>query len=135
MKMWFCFFVFWAFLPGTEAVAQGTFPLVCRGGGQMRFRFSHDTGTFTATFKAGTRPAGQDLVPGECSWRDRGFRTGEPPHICHIGITHFEVFWGDNPTGVIAQSNQVFWYLGDLRNPNALVTFNVFNNGRCMQVV
>jgi hypothetical protein len=134
MKKWLYLTAFAALFAGSGALAQGTFPLVCRGGGAMQFRFSHAESTITVTFKAGTKPAAQGLVPGECSWRDRGFRPGERPFICHRDISQFEIFWGDNPTRVIAQSKQAFWYLGDLRNSEAFVTFNVFNEGSCMRV-
>jgi hypothetical protein len=130
-----CLLVFTSLFTTPGISAQASFPLECRGGGKISFRFSHARDTITVGFKPGTKPSGQGLVAGECSWRDRGFRPGEPPFICHRGITQFDIFWGDNPTTVIAQSNQALWYLGALRNPNAFVTFNVFNEGSCMRVV
>ena len=133
MKRWIYLTAFAALFAASGAFAQ-TFPLVCRGGGAISFAFSHDQDTIFVRFKAGTKPSGQGLLPGECSWRDRGFRPGEPPRICHRGISQFEIFWGDNPVRVTAQSNQAHWYLGEMFNPNAFLTFNVFNEGSCMRL-
>ena len=59
MKLWLWLAAFTALFATSEASAQATFPLVCRGGGKIQFRFSHDTNTITVTFKAGTKPSGQ----------------------------------------------------------------------------
>src|SRR5262249_16844943 len=62
-------------------VAQSGFELVCRGGLQQRAEVQGD-GTIFLHFQA--MNVGTDSSPpgeGECGWRDRGFRPGEPERI------------------------------------------------------
>ena len=64
-----------------EATAQQAYPLTCNSGGRMQGSFSAD-GTLSLIFapgKAGT--ASSWPSPGTCSWRDRGFRNGEPTRL------------------------------------------------------
>lgn len=61
--------------------AQSGFELVCRGGLQQRAEVMGD-GTVYLYFQA--MNVGTDTSPpgeGECGWRDRGFRPGEPERI------------------------------------------------------
>jgi hypothetical protein len=115
--------------------APSKFPLVCRGGGSMSFRFSQEKAMITVYFKGGTKPSGQGLAPGECSWRDRGLRDGEPPFLCLHGITGFQILWGVDPIKVIPHGFRQALALGYLRDPNAVVTFNVVNEGTCMRLI
>ena len=70
---------------------QQSYELRCRGGG---LKFNSTPGAtsssgeqmmnMTVDFIAGAQAAGgrgENLKPGQCSWVDRGFRNGEPPHI------------------------------------------------------
>ena len=61
-----------------------TYPLVCRGietlkvadvDGPVGFRW------IGFTFIPGTKPAGEGLLPGQCSWVNRGMRAGEPHRV------------------------------------------------------
>jgi hypothetical protein len=64
-----------------DAAAQSGFELVCRGGLQQRAEIQGD-GTIFLQFQA--MDVGTDTSPpgeGECGWRDRGFRPGEPERI------------------------------------------------------
>lgn len=63
------------------AEAQSGFELVCRGGTLQRAELQGD-GTIFLHFQA--MNVGTDTSPpgeGECGWRDRGFRPGEPERI------------------------------------------------------
>lgn len=70
---------------------QQTYELRCRGGG-LKFKSTpgrtlssgEQMMNVTIDFAAGTQGAGAGtpiLNPGQCSWIDRGFRTGEPAQI------------------------------------------------------
>src|SRR5204862_47879 len=55
--------------------AAGTpenYPLVCRGGGSLVTGVAPGERNIGFTFVRGTKPAGEGLGPGECSWKDRG---------------------------------------------------------------
>ena len=87
----------------------------------------------TVYFKGGTKPSGQGLAPGECSWLDRGFRVREPPRVCIYGITRFEIFWGVDPLRVLPHTFRQALMLDFLRNPDAVINFDVVNEGDCMR--
>ncbi len=53
------------------------YPIRCRGARGMA---STNGKLLIVDFKKGTRPAGQ-LLPGQCSWLDRGVRANEPTRI------------------------------------------------------
>jgi hypothetical protein len=75
-------------LLGTVSAAQAqSYPLMCRGGPDMRLAVSHDVdaaGVPGATaifvhFRAAAQAASVSPPgPGECVWMDRTFRPGEP---------------------------------------------------------
>ncbi len=48
------------------------YPLVCRGGGSLVTGIAPGERNIGFTFIRGTKPAGEGLAPGECSWKDRG---------------------------------------------------------------
>ena len=80
-------------------------------------------------------------MPGQCSWRDRGFRPGEIPLICHRDVNHLDILWHDDASGTIAivQPDSPFddqlLYVSDKRKPDCFIFFNVFNEGQCMHAV
>lgn len=129
--------IFLIFAAPLTAQAQ-TFLLQCRGGSPMRFAVFVKGGRaeVEVTFKAGTGPASQGLLPGQCSWLDRGFRPGEPPFICHrIGAVDFFFSSPQDPNVANLLTHSVEApYLADLRHPTKFWTFRVFNEGRCMRV-
>jgi len=97
-------------------------------------------GQLVIGFKPGTAPAGPDgegLLPGHCSWRDRGFRAGEPSRICH-DVGTFDVTVGRDATVVRADYAD---YLSVLKTGQSFVLW-VSNGGRdvkngqgCLQVL
>jgi len=70
-------------LAAAPAVAQTSYVMTCRGGGDMQAvagqRVSNPHVFVEISFKPGSAGAGvQAPSPGECTWIDRGFRAGEP---------------------------------------------------------
>lgn len=55
-----------------------TYALVCRG---RRAMASARGATLTIAFAGARRPAAAGLLPGQCSWSDRGVRPSEPARI------------------------------------------------------
>ncbi len=94
-----------------------TYPLECRG-----------IDTFTVldldgppgskwvgfTFKPGTKPASLGLLPGQCSWKDRGMRAGEPARLA-------QPIEGAGGWSKELNSSDSFW------------TFSVYNAGAQLQ--
>lgn len=67
-------------VPVVPAVAQQSYPLVCRGGGGMNA--SVTAGAVRVNFTPGTAAASSTPpAPGQCTWLDRGFRPGEPANL------------------------------------------------------
>jgi hypothetical protein len=122
-------------LTSSPAQAAATFPLDCRGGGKLSLHFAQVDETLYIRFQPAPGPSGAGLAPGQCSWVDRAFRPGEPGQICDRGVTDLNLWWGDNPTIALQQSNTRGWYLDYIRNPQAVVRFNVYNEGTCMRQV
>jgi len=102
--------------------AQQSFPLVCRGGPEMRTRAhtgntQHTFNILGLFFTKANRPAGsrgRNLAPGQCSWVDRGMRTNEPD------ILQQEV----GPA-----VNSAPWF-ADMKNPGKFWIFDVFNTNQ-----
>lgn len=66
-------------LPGSNAFAQESFPMVCRGGGGMRAEIFAN-GAMRIFFTPAAQAANiAPPQPGQCIWLDRTFRPGEPP--------------------------------------------------------
>jgi hypothetical protein len=122
-----------AFVP-SPAAANGTYPLVCRGGGPISIHYSRTYDEITVRFTAGTGPAYNGLLAGQCSWEDRGFRPGEPTMTCQTGITNLDAWWGNASHTGTSNSTQA-QYVGQLRNSFTFWRFGVYNDGRCMRVV
>src|SRR5712691_131073 len=57
------------------------YPLVCRGGGSLAIGIAPGEGNIGFSFTRGTKPAGDGLAPGECSWKDRGMYPNEPDQV------------------------------------------------------
>jgi hypothetical protein len=60
--------------------AQQSYPLTCRGGGNMTI--TSDGNNVRIRFNPGRGAATDGLAPGQCTWSDRAFRPGEPTTIC-----------------------------------------------------
>lgn len=96
------------------AQAQQSYPLVCRGGGALSI-VNMGNNNVRINFRAAAGSAPQGLQPGECSWQDRAFRSGEPTVICDT-------------------SARAVQYVSKLVQSNEYATLQVFNNNQgCMQ--
>ncbi|WP_181445669.1 hypothetical protein [Picosynechococcus sp. PCC 11901] len=99
------------------AQAQQNYPLTCRGGGNLSI--TNTSGNkVKIVFRPAAGSASQGLQPGECSWQDRAFRSGEPNVICDTGVRAAQ-------------------YLPKLMQSSESTTLRVFNDNTqgCMQVV
>jgi hypothetical protein len=95
------------------AYAQPSYPLTCRGGGNMVITSNGQN--VRIRFQPGRSAAHEGLSPGQCTWSDRAFRPGEPTTIC------------DN-------SARAASYVGQLIQ-GQYVILQVFNDGHgCMKV-
>jgi hypothetical protein len=91
------------------------YPLVCRGGGSLAIGTAPGEGNIGFRFTRGTKPAGEGLAPGECSWKDRGMYPNEPDRVSQ----HIEEVVGAPKPG---------WY-EELHSSGRYWTFMVSNNG------
>src|SRR5712691_13413074 len=79
-------------LSGSEAaLTQQSYPLVCRGSANLAIDTA-DTApgeeNIGFVFTRGTKPAGEGLGPGECSWVDRGMHADEPDRLSqHVAMS------------------------------------------------
>ncbi|HVS81028.1 MAG TPA: hypothetical protein VHE60_04780 [Pyrinomonadaceae bacterium] len=99
------------------------YPLVCRGGGSLVIGMAPGEGNIGFVFTRGTKPAGEGLAPGECSWVDRGMRPEEPDRLSQ----HVEDTESLKVGGTLAPENR--WY-EELHSSGKYWTFMVSNNGR-----
>src|SRR2546423_5863980 len=110
---------------GSEAVRPPEdYPLVCRGGGSLVIGIAPGEGNIGFTFVRGTKPAGEGLAPGECSWKDRGMYPNEPDRVSqHVEESSDSLKVG----GTLAPENR--WY-EELHSSDKYWTFMVSNNGK-----
>lgn len=128
---------------GTTAKTPKTWPLVCRGGDQLRLTLSNHTqkgvdNALMLTFKKGDRGVGKNksvLKPGQCSWKDRGMGQSEPAVLCYgLGKQRFNVTW------LLGRQQHKFKHsnlpggLKKLSN-NKYAEFQVYNNNKGCLVV
>lgn len=74
-----------ASLATRDAGAQTSYPLICKGGGNMIAQV-RATAQVRVQFAAGADAASNaPPSPGQCSWLDRGFRSGEPAVLTVAG--------------------------------------------------
>jgi hypothetical protein len=100
------------------------YPLVCRGGGSLVTGIAPGDRNIGFTFVRGTKPAGEGLAPGECSWKDRGMYPNEPDRVSQ----HVEESSGSLKVGgILAPEHR--WY-EELHSADNYWTFMVSNNGR-----
>jgi F5/8 type C domain-containing protein len=93
--------------------APDSYPLVCRGTDSLKvIAVDGPAGSKGIGFKfiPGTGPAKGGLLPGQCTWLDRGMRPGEPATLAQ-------------PLG-----GAVDW-IKDLNSPSNYWTFKVYNAG------
>jgi len=100
------------------------YPLVCRGGGGLVVGIAAGERNIGFIFVRGTKPAGEGLAPGECSWVDRGMYPSEPDSVSqHVEEGSDSLKVG----GTLAAENR--WY-EELHSADNYWTFMVSNNGR-----
>ena len=110
---------------GSEAArTPEDYQLVCRGGGSLVTGIAPGEGNIGFTFVRGTKPAGEGLAPGECSWKDRGMYPNEPDRVSqHVEEGSDSLKEG----GTLAPENR--WY-EELHSSDKYWTFMVSNNGK-----
>ena len=116
--------IFCSSLVSKAAPTPEDYPLVCRGGGDLVIGIAPGEGNIGFSFTRGTKPAGEGLAPGECSWMDRGMYPNEPDRVSqHVeeGLESLKV------GGTLAPENR--WY-EELHSADNYWTFMVSNNGR-----
>lgn len=115
--------------------APQSYPLVCRGGGNVTLGYSSTETAALMYFKKGTQPAGAGLQAGMCSWVDRGIGANEPPCLRQTGVAA-QVWWFVNGIGgqAYANSTQAPW-MRQMTDPTKFQTFQVYNPGNGCFVV
>ena len=99
-----------------------SYPLICRGGPGVVMDVVPALRTIGFQFMRGTKPAGEGLAAGECSWKDRGMHADEPQRLSQY-VENLESL---KSGGTLAPENR--WY-EELRSPDKYWTFMVSNNG------
>ena len=113
-----------AILSGRSAArTPEDYSLVCRGGPSLVMGIAPGERNIGFVFTRGTKPAGEGLAPGECSWMDRGMYPNEPDRVSqHIEEGSESLKVG----GKLAPENR--WY-EELHSSDKYWTFMVSNNG------
>ena len=121
------------FIASSVAFAQPTYPIVCRGGGDLLFNYMPFS-TFSPnpqiriTFQRGTQKVGSNwenisaLMPGQCSWLDRPVSDNEPNMIIVKDMRNFSISWNQSRVmDVSSESSYMIW----LQDPNRYQSFDV----------
>src|SRR5882762_998396 len=100
-------------LSGSEAARmQESYPLVCRGGPTLPIYIAPGVTNIGFKFTHGTRPASEGLLPGQCSWEDRGMYDAEPDRVSqHIEVGEAVMgapIWPETLKVFLAPENR--WY-------------------------
>jgi hypothetical protein len=107
--------------PDIEVIKS--YPLVCRGSESLMMDFVPSIRTIGFKFTKGTKPAGDGLAPGECSWLDRVMHAAEPSRL----IQSVEAGWESlKDEGKLPSENR--WY-EELHSPDKYWTFMVYYKG------
>ena len=84
-------YALFAVLLTTTSIAATSYPMVCKGGGEMEAKFSHvkSRGDFHSTSllitfkKSRTAASGTEPAPGHCAWIDRPISAEEPSSLAY----------------------------------------------------
>lgn len=125
------------------APSQTSYPLVCRGGGNMHFTYTPFSNLSSkpqiwVTFSRASQGVGTNwekvdiLQPGECSWLDRAVATTEPDTIALLDVDQFSISWQG---GQIAGISSALPHINLLQNAARYQAFDVYNNSRGYFVV
>jgi hypothetical protein len=132
-KLFVVFFGLLAMKSVAHAEPQ-SYPMVCRGGPNMVGEIATGSGRAMSFvyFQRGQQASSAGVLPGHCTWIDRGVGANEPAAICQQ-VTNARVrFTGNSLLAVQPGSNS---YLGDIGNPNRNFIVQVYNDGAgCMRV-
>lgn len=120
------------------ASSQTTYPLVCRGGGDLHFNYTPYSNLspqpqIWITFTRAPQGVGANrenlavLQPGQCSWLDRAVAAAEPGTIALLNVEQFAIQW---QRGQVAGIGSAFASINALQDPGQYQAFDVYNNGR-----
>lgn len=118
--------------------AQQSYPIVCRGGGELYFNytpfsnFSKNPQIWISFQKSAQKAGGnweniQSLMPGQCSWLDRTVNSNEPDRIIIKDIRNFSIAWRP---GRVAGISSELSYINALQESNRYQSFDVYNDRR-----
>ncbi len=107
-----------------------SYPLVCRGGPLLPIYIAPGVTNIGFKFTHSTKPASEGLLPGQCSWVDRGMYDTEPDRVSQ----HVEVgepvkgapIWPETLKVHLNPENR--WY-EELHSSEKRWTFMVYNDG------
>ena len=107
-------------LTASAAVAQTSYPLVCRGGTGLRLVPKLELrpgGAIQALlqFNRGTHSAVTGVDPGTCAWQDRGINSAEPTSLCFSQVLHLSFDLG--------ASRDLAWLRAEVVGGDASVIF------------
>jgi hypothetical protein len=121
-----------------EAVAQPTYPIVCRGGGELSFNYTPFSNfspnpEIWITFQRGAQKVGSNwenigaLLPGQCSLLDRPVSNNEPHMIIVKDIRNFSISWNQGQVmGISSELSYMKW----LQDANRYQSFDVYNDSQ-----
>ncbi len=123
---------------GSPLFAEPTYPIVCRGGGDLNFNYTPSSNfspnpQIWITFKRGAQKAGSNwenidaLMPGQCSWLERPVGSEEPNRIIVKDIGNFSISWNQGRVmGITSQLSFINW----LQDPNRYQQFDVYTDSK-----
>jgi hypothetical protein len=126
------------FVASSVAFAQPTYPIICRGGGELYFNYTpfsnfSQNPQIWITFQRSAQKAGSNwenigsLMPGQCTCLDRPISNDEPNRIIVKDIGNFSISW--NQGQVMAISSELS-YMKWLQDANRYQSFDVYNDSR-----
>ena len=91
------------------ARTRESYPLVCRGAASLEIGSPEPSSWEVGfTFTRGTKPAGEGLAPGQCSWVDRAMHLDEPDRL-YQNVEGEEYPPGKKPWFVELRSPDKYW--------------------------
>jgi hypothetical protein len=129
---------FTSFAASSITFAQSTYPIVCRGGGELFFNYTPSsnfspTPQIWITFQRGSQKVGSNwenigvLMPGQCSGLDRPVSSNEPNRIIVKDIRNFSISWN---RGQVMSISSELSYMKWLQDANRYQSFDVYNDGQ-----
>ncbi len=136
-RQWLMFALVIVLLSPVCALSQTTYPLVCRGGGDLHFTYTPFSNLSPQPqvwimFTRAPQGVGLNqenlaaLQPGQCAWLDRAISANEPDTIAVLNVKEFSIQWQH---GRVAGISSSLPYLSSLLDEGQYETFNAYNNG------